>query len=95
MFAFFARNVKVTWFRSVEGVGNGEGERKHLEVLPSNRIGTLVMSNGLKHVLRFKSVRDADLGIYTCRAENPHGQAEAAIEMSGNKIFPLRSLHLS
>lgn len=43
------------------------------------------MSNGLKHVLRFKSVQDSDLGIYTCKAENPHGQAEAAIEMSGNK----------
>jgi hypothetical protein len=42
------------------------------------------MSNGLKHVLRFKSVQDSDLGIYTCKAENPHGQAEAAIEMSGN-----------
>ena len=35
-------------------------------------------------MLRFKSVRDADLGIYTCQAENPYGRAEAAIEMSGN-----------
>jgi hypothetical protein len=52
------------------------------------------MSNGLKHVLRFKSVRDADLGIYTCKAENPHGQAEAAIEMSGNKFsLPLLFRH--
>jgi hypothetical protein len=79
--------IQVTWFRSVESVGNNEGStgRKHLQVIPSNRVGTLVMSNGLKHVLRFKSVQDSDLGIYTCKAENPHGQAEAAIEMSGNK----------
>ena len=75
----------MTWFRS------GDGGDRHLEtVVSSNRIGTLVMSNGLKHVLRFKSVRDADLGIYTCQAENPYGRAEAAIEMSGN-LFRLFS----
>lgn len=75
----------MTWFRST-GYANESGEIKQHQVIPSNRIGTLVMTNGLKHVLRFKNVRDADLGVYTCRAENPLGQAEAAIEMSGNKI---------
>ena len=80
---------KVTWFRSGESVGNDEGDKQQHQVVPSTRIGTLVMANGLKHVLRFKSVRDADLGVYTCRAENPHGRAEAAVEMSGNKISPL------
>lgn len=91
---FVAFIAQVTWFRSVESVGNNEGERKHLQVIASNRVGTSVMSNGLKHVLRFKSVQDSDLGIYTCKAENPHGQAEAAIEMSGNKILLPLSSHV-
>ncbi len=79
----------MTWFRSGESIGGSENDKQQHQVIPSNRIGTLVMANGLKHVLRFKSVRDADLGVYTCQAENPHGRAEAAVEMSGNKISPL------
>lgn len=40
--------------------------------------------NGVKHVLRFHSVRDSDLGTYICRAENILGHAEGSVEMSGN-----------
>lgn len=38
-------------------------------------------------MLRFKNVRDADLGVYTCRAQNGLGRAEAAMELSGNNPF--------
>lgn len=76
----------MTWYRSDV---NDDGKRLLDRVVPSSRIGTLVTTGGLKHVLRFKSVREADLGVYTCRAENSLGQAEAAVEMSGNKIFSL------
>lgn len=69
---------KVTWFRSA-----GESGTEDRQVGASSRVGTLVIANGLKHVLRFKQVRDADLGTYTCRAENVLGRAEATIEMSG------------
>lgn len=73
----------MTWYQSNY---NSDGEKQLDQVLPSSRSGILVMTNGLKHVLRFNSVRDSDLGVYTCRAENPLGRAEAAVEMSGNKI---------
>lgn len=81
----------MTWYQSNY---NTDGEKQLDQVLPSNRIGTLVMTNGLKHVLRFNSVRDSDLGVYTCRAENPLGRAEAAVEMSGNKISFSFKAHL-
>lgn len=81
----------MTWFRSSE---SGNGERQQDQVIPTSRIGILVVANGVKHVLRFKSVRDADLGIYTCRAENSLGRAEAAIEMSGKKRKGKKKSHL-
>jgi len=49
----------------------------------SSRLGALALNTGLKHVLRFKNVRDADLGVYTCHARNQLGEKESTLEMSG------------
>lgn len=70
----------MTWLRSE---GNYSPEDRQ-PVAYSARIEKLiVVSTGVRHVLRFHGVRDADLGVYVCRAENALGQAEASIEMSG------------
>jgi len=49
----------------------------------SSRLGALALNTGLKHVLRFKNVRDVDLGVYTCHAHNQLGEKESTLEMSG------------
>ena len=64
----------MTWLRADGGeVSAGQ----------SNRIRVATAASG--HTLRFRSVCDADLGVYRCRAANRHGQAEGRIEMSGKK----------
>ena len=65
---------QVTWLRADGGeVSAGQ----------SNRIRVATAASG--HTLRFRSVCDADLGVYRCRVANRHGQAEGRIEMSGKK----------
>ena len=72
----------MTWLR-LEG-GNSAEDRQVVSFSP--RIMKLTLLGGVKHVLRFLSVRDSDLGTYVCRAENFLGQAEASIEMSGIQL---------
>ena len=67
----------MTWYRA--------GGQEDRQVIPSASSGITFLSSegGLRNILRFKNVRDADLGVYTCRAENELGRAEAAMELSG------------
>lgn len=52
-------------------------------ITTSKHIIALSDANGAKHTLRFGSVRDVDFGVYTCKAENILGLAQASIEISG------------
>lgn len=42
-----------------------------------------------KHVLNIKSVRESDLGVYECRAENKLGFKGTAIELTGRPMPPI------
>jgi len=65
-------SAQVTWYRDSAD-----------QIVASNRISVTTSDNGVKHSLRFNSVRDVDLGVYTCQAENQLGKAQVSIEISG------------
>ena len=69
------------WFRQGED-----------SLINSDRIGNI--TNGTQHILRFKNVHDSDLGVYSCRAENIVGKAEASVEMSGNGLCSLNFIEI-
>jgi len=64
--------AQVTWYRESND-----------RITTSKHIIALSDANGAKHTLRFGSVRDVDFGVYTCKAENILGLAQASIEISG------------
>jgi len=77
--------AQVSWFRVEAG--------KRVAVSSSNRIGNVV--SGSRFILRFKDVRDSDLGVYACRAVNDLGKADATVEMSGKSGENLNILTIS
>jgi hypothetical protein len=79
--------MQVEWVREREssvGAGSGDGEVEEEEVVQSGRVSRLV--SGERHSLLLKSVRESELGNYTCRARNQLGIAETKIELSGTMI---------
>lgn len=59
------------------------------------RVDTPIPSNSeeeafhsTKHVLNIKSVKESDLGVYECRAENKLGFKGTAIELTGRPMPP-------
>uniref|UniRef100_A0A1B0B9W6 Neurotrimin n=1 Tax=Glossina palpalis gambiensis TaxID=67801 RepID=A0A1B0B9W6_9MUSC len=72
--------AKIRWLHDGRVISPTRYIRQDVEI-PSNSSALRYYAD-MKHVLIFKNVRDSDMGMYECRAENTIGVASAYMELT-------------
>ncbi|XP_011204214.2 neurotrimin [Bactrocera dorsalis] len=77
--------ASVNWFHhGVPMTYDSRISRYELEMQPN--VSNLQYNTVIKHTLSIRNVRDSDLGLYECRAENKLGFKSAAIDLTGRPM---------